>query len=224
MENKDLTLIIQLIDRGIEILRGLNDMEETNVDKDGLPVIQIFKGQKFYNETELKAFENKVSNWQLESQTCLEIIGIDRNEFANIFRLLPSIGIDKRHDLAYTLSCGLSYLGELKNNINSNAQGKKYKKQLFPYIMSEIKIADDYSKIEVIKVLHAMCNCDMFSKMDGSKANIKDVMIAFGQLLNNNFEDYSSNLSASKAQTNENTFLSIFDKLKESEKKYFNKS
>lgn len=88
---------------------------------------------------------------------------------------------------------------------------------------SNIVIADD-SKIDVIKVLHAMCKAGLFKTKDGSKFTIKSVMEFFGEILNDNFSEYSSNLSTSKSTAKEDTFLEIFDKLRDEAKKYLNKS
>ena len=87
---------------------------------------------------------------------------------------------------------------------------------------SNIVIADD-SKIDVIKVLHAMCKVGLFKMKDGSRFTIKAVMEFFGEMLNDNFSEYSSNLSTSKSTAKENTFLEIFDKLRDEAKKYLNK-
>ena len=88
---------------------------------------------------------------------------------------------------------------------------------------SNIVIADD-RKIDVIKVLHAMCKAGLFKTKDGSKFTIKVVMEFFGEILNDNFSEYSSNLSTSKSTAKEDTFLEIFDKLRDEAKKYLNKS
>lgn len=88
---------------------------------------------------------------------------------------------------------------------------------------SNIVIADD-RKIDVIKVLHAMCKAELFKMKDGSRFTIKAVMEFFGEILNDNFSEYSSNLSTSKSTAKEDTFLEIFDKLRDEAKKYLNKS
>lgn len=88
---------------------------------------------------------------------------------------------------------------------------------------SNIIIADD-RKIDVIKVLHAMCKAGLFKTKDDSKFTIKAVMKIFGEILNDNFSEYSSNLSTSKSTAKEGTFLEIFDTLRDEAKKYLNKS
>lgn len=123
MEKKDITLITQQIDRGMEILRDLNDMQETSVDKNGLPVIQILKDQKFYNEKEIEVLESKVHNWQLETETCLSIIGFDKDEFQPIFQSQSLGSIDKRKELARMVRLGLSYLGKLRFDDKNGAKG-----------------------------------------------------------------------------------------------------
>ena len=86
-----------------------------------------------------------------------------------------------------------------------------------------IVIAED-RKIDVIKVLHSMCKIGLFKMKDGSKFTIKEVMKFFGEILNDNFTEYSSNLSTSKATTKESTFLEVFEELHNAAKKYLKKS
>ena len=69
-----------------------------------------------------------------------------------------------------------------------------------------------------------MCKAGLFKTKDGSKFTIKAVMEFFGEILNDNFSEYSSNLSTSKSTAKEDTFLGIFDKLRDEAKKYLNKS
>lgn len=83
----------------------------------------------------------------------------------------------------------------------------------------DIIIAED-RKIDVIKVLHAMCKIGIFQLKNGKKITIKAVMEYFGKMLNDNFSEYSSNLSNSKASTKEHTFLEIFDELRNEANKY----
>lgn len=86
-----------------------------------------------------------------------------------------------------------------------------------------IVIAED-RKIDVIKILHSMCRIGLFKMKDGSKFTIKEVMKFFGEVLNDNFSEYSSNLSTSKATTKESTFLEVFEDLHNAAKKYLKKS
>lgn len=86
-----------------------------------------------------------------------------------------------------------------------------------------IVIAED-RKIDVIKILHSMCRIGLFKMKDGSKFTIKEVMKFFGEILNDNFSEYSSNLSTSKATTKESTFLEVFEDLHNAAKKYLKKS
>lgn len=64
----------------------------------------------------------------------------------------------------------------------------------------DIIIAED-RKIDVIKVIHAMCKIGLFRLKNGKKFTIKAVMEYFGKVLNDNFNEYNSNLSTSKATT-----------------------
>lgn len=87
----------------------------------------------------------------------------------------------------------------------------------------DIIIAED-RKVDVIKVLHAMCNIGLFQLKNGKKVTTKAVMEYFGKMLNNNFSEYSSNLSTSKASTKEQTFMEVFDELRKEANKYLKKS
>ena len=124
----------------------------------------------------------------------------------------------------------LGQIDDLKEEVNQLAREKatleKSNRELqdkVNHCKSNIVIADD-RKIDVIKVLHAMCKAGLFKMKDGSKFTIKAVMEFFGEILNDNFSEYSSNLSTSKSTAKENTFLEIFDKLRDEAKKYLNKS
>lgn len=124
----------------------------------------------------------------------------------------------------------LGQIRELKEEVNQLAREKAGLEQSnrelqdkVNFCKSNIVIADD-RKIDVIKVLHAMCKAELFKMKDGSKFTIKAVMEFFGELLNDNFSEYSSNLSTSKSTAKEDTFLEIFDKLRDEAKKYLNKS
>lgn len=87
----------------------------------------------------------------------------------------------------------------------------------------DIIIAEN-RKIDVIKVIHAMCKIGLFRLKNGKKFTTKAVMVYFGKMLNNNFSEYSSNLSTSKATTKEDTFLEVFDELRGEANKYLKKS
>ena len=87
----------------------------------------------------------------------------------------------------------------------------------------DIIIAED-RKIDVIKVIHAMCKIGLFRLKNGKKFTIKAVMEYFGKVLNDNFNEYNSNLSTSKATTKEDTFLEVFDELRGEANKYLKKS
>lgn len=124
----------------------------------------------------------------------------------------------------------LGQIDDLKEEVNQLAREKatleKSNRELQEMVnlcKSNIVIADD-RKIDVIKVLHAMCKAELFKMKDGSRFTIKAVMEFFGEILNDNFSEYSSNLSTSKSTAKEDTFLEIFDKLRDEAKKYLNKS
>ena len=124
----------------------------------------------------------------------------------------------------------LGQIDDLKNEINQLAHEKAnlemtnhelQEKVNLP--VSNIVIAED-RKIDVIKILHSMCRIGLFKMKDGSKFTIKEVMKFFGEILNDNFSEYSSNLSTSKATTKESTFLEVFEDLHNAAKTYLKKS
>ena len=124
----------------------------------------------------------------------------------------------------------LGQIDDLKNEVNQLAHEKdileKNNRELQEKVnlpISNIVIAED-RKIDVIKVLHSMCKIGLFKMKDGSKFTIKEVMKFFGEILNDNFTEYSSNLSTSKATTKESTFLEVFEELHNAAKKYLKKS
>lgn len=124
----------------------------------------------------------------------------------------------------------LGQIDDLKDEVNQLAcekaaleQSNRELQEMVNLCKSNIVIADD-KKIDIIKVLHAMCKAGLFKTKDGSKFTIKAVMEFFGEILNDNFSEYSSNLSTSKSKAKEDTFLGIFDKLRDEAKKYLNKS
>jgi hypothetical protein len=87
----------------------------------------------------------------------------------------------------------------------------------------DIIIAED-RKVDVIKILHAMCKIGLFQMKDGRKVSHKTLMGIFGEMLNEDFSQYSSNLSDSKLNTKEETFLKVFDDLRIEASKYYKKS
>lgn len=124
----------------------------------------------------------------------------------------------------------LGQIDDLKDEVNQLAcekaaleQSNRELQEMVNLCKSNIVIADD-KKIDIIKVLHAMCKAELFKMKDGSRFTIKAVMEFFGEILNDNFSEYSSNLSTSKSTAKEDTFLEIFDKLRDEAKKYLNKS
>ena len=88
---------------------------------------------------------------------------------------------------------------------NGQEQSNRKLHEMVNLCKSNICIADD-RKIDVIKVLHAMCKMGLFKTKDGSNFSIKAVMEFFGEILNDNFSEYSSNLSTSKSTAKEDTF------------------
>lgn len=105
-------------------------------------------------------------------------------------------------------------IAELQKQLSDNADNV--------ILSRDIKIAED-RKIDVIKILHAMCNVGLFQLQNGSKITIKAVMEYFGEMLNDNFSDYSSNLGVSKSDTKENTYMQVFEDLSKKAREYYNK-
>lgn len=119
-------IISQQIERGINILRSLNDLEEIEVDKYGLPHIKFCEGQKSYDEKKLGELETKVQNWMTESETCLSTLGITLDN-DNPFQMqsLISRAIDKRKALVDEIQTGIKYLRTLLNITNKWVQSQE---------------------------------------------------------------------------------------------------
>lgn len=143
--NDIITIIKQQIDRGLKILLSLNDLEE----EDGSPLhyrVNLFEGQKFYDENELNKLETKVRNWQSETETCLILHGFKIGEDNPLRRQL--VGMDKRGDLANDIQYGLCYLNEIIDKYNILDQPKDIRKLLNKLIIKEEKDFCSYSKGE----------------------------------------------------------------------------
>lgn len=106
-------------------------------------------------------------------------------------------------------------IAELQKQLSENADNV--------ILSRDIKIAED-RKIDVIKILHAMCKISLFQLQNGSKITIKAVMEYFGEMLNDNFSEYNSNLSVSKTKTKEDKYMQVFEDLTKKAKEYYNKS
>lgn len=172
-----------------------------------------------------KAYPHAGLKWEENVSTPLQsgfdVCGLDVSLQSS--RMLNPLFDPEREEL-------LGQIDDLKDEVNQLAREKADLEQRnrelqdkVNHYKSNIVIADD-RKIDVIKVLHAMCKAGLFKMKDGSKFTIKAVMEFFGEILNDNFSEYSSNLSTSKSTAKENTFLEIFDKLRDEAKKYLNKS
>ena len=175
------------------------------------------KLKKAYPHAGLK-WEEKVST---PLQSGFDVGGLDVSLQSS--RMLNPLFDPEREEL-------LGQIDDLKDEVNQQASEKaaleksnRELQEMLNLSKSNIVIADD-RKIDVIKVLHAMCKAELFKMKDGSKFTIKAVMEFFGEILNDNFSEYSSNLSTSKSTAKEDTFLEIFDKLRDEAKKYLNKS
>ena len=69
-----------------------------------------------------------------------------------------------------------------------------------------------------------MCKIGLFQKANGNKITQKAVMKFFGKMLNDDFSEYSSNLSTSKSKTKELSYMQIFEDLRQAAYDYFKKS
>ena len=110
----------------------------------------------------------------------------------------------------------LTQIAELKKNLAGKIVEPEFKPE-------DIMIAED-RKIDVIKILHAMCKIGILQKTNGSKITQNAVMKYFGKMLNDDFSEYSSNLSTSKSKTKELSYMQVFDDLRKAANDYFNKS
>lgn len=124
----------------------------------------------------------------------------------------------------------LGQIEDLKDEVNQLASEKAVLEKANRELQEKVNlphrnivIAED-RKIDVIKILHSMCKIGLFKMKDGSKFTIKEVMKFFGEILNDNFTEYSSNLSTSKATTKESSFLEVFEELRNAANKYLKKS
>ena len=246
-------IISQQIERGLSILRSLTDLEEEDETKTFVYRVKLFGDQKFYDEKELNRLETKVLNWKLETETFLTSLGIEIDANDNPFQSQSPLSlIDKRRALVYDIRDILNYLSslnkkameqptlntkqlllqidKLKEEVEQLARDKavlekanrELQKKAAP-IVSNIIIAED-RKIDVIKILHAMSKIGLFKMKDGSKFTIKVVMEFFGKILNNNFTEYSINLSTSKSKTKELSYMQVFDVLHKAAYDYYKKS
>jgi hypothetical protein len=73
---------------------------------------------------------------------------------------------------------------------------------------------------DFVKIISAMYDCRMFMTPDGLLAsNKQDVMNEFGKLLQADLSSYSTLLSRAK---DTDSYLDVFDQLKEAAEKYYN--
>lgn len=109
--NKDDNSLSLQIERGLAILRRLNDLEELDINKIVIPIAKIHKDQKFYDTNKIGVLETCVNNWKSETETCLALkgISIDNN---NPFRIQLHVTrlMDKRKGLADEIQMGLDFL------------------------------------------------------------------------------------------------------------------
>lgn len=110
----------------------------------------------------------------------------------------------------------LDKIAELEKKL----EGKNDEPEFNP---EDIMIAED-RKIDVIKILHAMCKIGLLQKTNGGKITQNAVMKYFGKMLNDDFSEYSSNLSTSKSKTKELSYMQIFEDLRQAAYDYFKKS
>ena len=110
----------------------------------------------------------------------------------------------------------LTQIAELKKILAEKIVDPEFKPE-------DIMIAED-RKIDVIKILHAMCKIGILQKSNGSKITQNAVMKYFGKMLNDDFSEYSANLSTSKSKTQERSYMQVFEDLRKAAYDYFKKS
>ena len=110
----------------------------------------------------------------------------------------------------------LTQIAELKKILAGKIVDPEFKPE-------DIMIAED-RKIDVIKILHAMCKIGILQKSNGSKITQNAVMKYFGKMLNDDFSEYSTNLSTSKSKTKERSYMQVFEDLRKAAYDYFKKS
>ena len=102
---------VQQRDRGIKILQSLSDLEEIKH-----PIWKITKDARVYDEDDIFVLEGKVRNWQSETMSILNAIGISKESYELVFQFnfaLTSM-LDKRKALAEEIQLGLNYLANIQ--------------------------------------------------------------------------------------------------------------
>lgn len=102
--------IVQQKDRGIKILQSLFDLEEIKH-----PLWKLTKDSRAYNEEEISVLEGKVRNWQSETMSVLDAIGLSKDSYEPVFQLKLALSemLDKRKALADEIKYGLDYLANI---------------------------------------------------------------------------------------------------------------
>ena len=150
----------------------------------------------------IKAMHNAVVNSDKRDQIPNTVDSL----FDNLYKKIDESGkgllsaYDKKHE---GLNLGLlikQEFEELKKADNNHDDLKRNTNDIKREISfeSDIKIAKD-RKIDVIKVLHAMCRIGLFEKKDGSKINTQKLMEDFGKLLNDDFTKYETQTSEARS-------------------------
>lgn len=104
------------IDRGIEILKSLNDLEEVKH-----PIWKLTKDSRVFNEDDIFVLEDKVRNWQSETKTILNNLGINKESYELTFMPKETIItlLDKRGALANEVQLGLDFLKKIEIEIHT---------------------------------------------------------------------------------------------------------
>lgn len=107
--------ILTQIDRGIEILKSLNDLEEVKH-----PMWKLTKDSRVFNEDDIFVLEGKVRNWQSETKTILNNLGINKESYELTFMPKETIVtlLDKRRALANEVQLGLDFLKKIEIEIH----------------------------------------------------------------------------------------------------------
>ncbi len=98
---------------------------------------------------------------------------------------------------------------------------EKYHNPVIKQKISKYKIASKH-KTDVVKILSAMYDCNMFVNANGQPAtNKQELMEAFGEFLGEDLKTYSTLLTQAKNKE-ENIFFSPFKRIMEASKRYYN--
>lgn len=153
------------------------------------------------------------------------------NDWYPIFHKALELSLLTKDD-ALSIAIKLEWIAFKLNSITDNILGMLEKWQRSTQSKPDINLIEDKTslttsnytienKTDFIKIISAMYDCRIFKTIDGKIAsNKKELIKALGEFFNIEINDYSKLLSAAK---NINSYLEIFDKLKQKGEDYYNK-